>query len=120
MRITQDLASYFAFGQVEISRADRLYVIRGEIEIILVTNGKLDITCAWTATCDKSGIHANRWRNSKNTHFEYVMERYEFELHPGAIGELRIPSEPYEDRIVLYRKGTSVLNPKYVKGLELP
>lgn len=105
MRINQEIASRFAFGQIETRKRDRQYILRGDIEIIVISSGQLEIVCHWVAIKDTSESSDGEWRVCHIKSFAYVVDQYHFDeqrLKETGVLELTNPNDPYEDQIVLY------------------
>lgn len=122
MRINQEIAKRFVYGQIETSKTGRQYVLRGDIEIIVISNGQLEIVCHWVALKDTSKSSTGKWVVCKIRSFKYVVAHYHYnEDRFAAIGvlELTNPDDPYEDQIMLYPPDGDRLDPKHVEGIEL-
>lgn len=123
MRINQEIARRFTFGQIETRKRDRQYILRGDIEIIVIGNGRLEIVCHWVALKDISESSDGKWTSCHIRSFAYVVDQYHFDeqrLQETGTLELTNPNDPYEDQIVLYPPDGDRLDPRHVEGIELP
>ena len=104
MLITQHDANKFAFGQIETRKDGRPYVLRGDIEIIVVNNRVLDITCLWVAKKDLKGPSTHKWRICNTTHFSFVVDQYDY--HDAYLGARKFAwlthGDKYEEEVFLY------------------
>lgn len=123
IRINQEIASRFTYGQIETRRKDRPYVLRGDIEIIVVRAGILDVTCFWVAERNLVGQDEAGWRICNITNFQYPVSQYGYDdtdIHRTRRAVLIHTDHPYEDEIILHLPSGDRLDPRHVEGLEIP
>lgn len=123
MHLTQIVLSRFAYGQIETRRRGRQYVLRGDIEIIVLNNGTLEVVCFWVASKNVLGPNPHKWLKCQLNSFCYQERLYQYdeeELTETGILRLFIPTDPYEDEIFLYPADGCRLDPRHVEGIEYP
>lgn len=121
MHLTQIVLSRFAYGQIETRKRGRQYVLRGDIEIIVLNGGTLEVVCFWVATKNTSGPNPHVWSVCQVKSFSYQERQYRYdeaELAETGILRLFTPSDPYEDEIFLYPPDGDRLDPSHVVGIE--
>lgn len=121
MHLTQVVVSRFAFGQVETRKRDRQYILRGDIEIIVVNQGTLDIVCHWVALKDTSEPGTHGWVLCQIRNFSYQTAQYSYdeeELKETGVLRLTNSNDPYEDEILIHPPDGSRLDPQHVEGIE--
>lgn len=123
IKINPEIARRFTYGQIETRRADRPYVLRGDIEIIVVHAGILDVTCFWVAERSLGDQGEDGWKLCNITSFQYQVNQYDYDdddLFRTKCAQLTHSGHPYEDQITLYLPDGDRLDPIQVEGLEIP
>ncbi len=125
MRLTQELLSRYIGGQAEIQNQIEGYILRGEIDGVVLEGDEVSIRFAWFAKGDGYPPFPKRWVNEEN--LDYGLSLVEgftsvSDIGPsgdGGANRIAIDSRISNELVVLFPPDGSKLDPAVVEGLVL-